>query len=76
VADGHPAGQAEGAGALQDQVDGEGAQLATVVQVDVEAAAVPAGDGEDGVPGRTSRPLWEKATSSIVTRSAKASRAP
>jgi hypothetical protein len=49
VADGHPAGQAEGAGPLDDQVDGERPQLAAVVQVDVQAAAVPAGDAEDGV---------------------------
>ena len=58
VADGHLAGQAEGAGPLDDQVDGERAQLAAVVQVDVDAAAVPAGDGEDGVQV-LDRPLVE-----------------
>ena len=58
MADGHLAGQAEGAGPLDDQVDGERAQLAAVVQVDVDAAAVPVGDGEDGVQV-LDRPLVE-----------------
>lgn len=49
VADGDLAGQPQDAGPLDDQVDGEGAELAAVVQVDVEPAAVPVGDGEDRV---------------------------
>src|SRR4029453_18747872 len=58
VADGHLAGQAEGAGALDDQVGGERPQLAAVVQVEVKAPAGPVGDGEDGVKV-LDRPLVE-----------------
>jgi hypothetical protein len=49
VADGDLAGQPQDVGPLDDQVEGEGAELAAVVQVDVEPAAVPVRDGEDRV---------------------------
>ena len=49
VADGHPATQPEGAGALGDHADLLGALLARVVQVDVHAGAVAARDAEDRV---------------------------
>ncbi|HEY7605729.1 MAG TPA: hypothetical protein VID07_03000, partial [Actinomycetes bacterium] len=49
MADSDLAGQAEDARPLDDEVEGEGAELTAVVEVDVEPAAVPVGDGEDGV---------------------------